>query len=49
MRKAVEAEKGEGNSAIADSDEESDIEGEFLDFGIYDLQLLKCFAVVYFS
>jgi len=28
LKKAVEAAKGEGNSAIADSDEESDIEGE---------------------
>ena len=49
MRKTVEAEKGEGNSAIADSDEESDIEGEFQDFGFCKLQLSNCFAVVYFS
>ena len=49
LRKAVGAEKGEGNSAIADSDEESDIEGEFQDFGFCKLQLSNCFADVYFS
>ena len=41
LRKAVGAEKGEGNSAIADSDEESDIEGEF-----QELWLLQASVVI---